>query len=670
MTDTREHERLHDAHHGDIPWLRWGPYLSERQWGTVREDYSSDGNAWDYFGHDQARSRAYRWGEDGLAGFSDERQRLCFALALWNGADPILKERLFGVTNSEGNHGEDVKEYYFYRDATPTHSWLSWLYKYPQCAYPYADLVATNHGRSRAELEYELIDTGVLDEGRLFDVGVEYAKEGPDEVLVLITAHNRGPEPAELHLLPTLWFRNTWSWTDDLGRPDRNGGPLARPSLAACAGPAGTRCVHADHPELGPRWLVVEGDAPLLFTENETNLERLFGTPNASPFVKDGINAAVVDGRADAVNPAETGTKVAAHARAVIPAGGSMIVRLRLTALDPASPEAAGAWGGAPFGPSFEGTFANREREADEFYASITPPAVDAERAKVMRQALAGMIWTKQTYHIDIERWLAEQGPGPLTGVQAKRVRNAEWIHLLNDDVISMPDKWEYPWYAAWDLAFHTVALDDGRPRLRQGTARPAAPGSLPAPERPAARLRVELRRRQPTGPRLGDAVHVHLRPGARRHGRHGLPRARLPEAAAQLHLVGQPQGPDRPQRLPGRLPGPRQHRRLRSQRAAADRRTPRTGRRHRLDGALSPRTCSRSLSSSRPSARATMDMAVKFVEHFVWIAAAMDRMGDNEDELWDEEDGFFYDVLRLPDGSAHASQGAIDGRPAAAAAR
>ncbi len=329
MTTTKanaEQERLAEAAAG-TPWRKWGPYLSERQWGTVREDYSPDGNAWNYFTHDQARSRAYRWGEDGLAGFSDEKQRLCFALGLWNGEDSIIKERLFGLANSEGNHGEDVKEYYFYLDSTPTHSYMKWLYKYPQRAYPYDDLVTTNGRRSKQELEYELLDTGIFADDRYFDVFVEYAKAAPEDILIRVTVENRGPEVATLHVLPTLWFRNTWSWAD--------GDEAGRPGLRQVAAQKGTKAVSASHPELGDRWLYVEGDAPLLFTENETNNERVFGTTNAGPYVKDGINDYVVHGFQDAVNPGGVGTKVAAdHVVAVAP-GGTSVLRLRLTDLAP-----------------------------------------------------------------------------------------------------------------------------------------------------------------------------------------------------------------------------------------------------------------------------------------------------------------------------------------------
>jgi hypothetical protein len=443
--------RLKAARDKGVAWKKWGPYLSERQWGTVREDYSKNGDAWNYFTHDQARSRAYRWGEDGLAGISDDKQRLCFALTLWNGKDPILKERLFGLTNSEANHGEDVKEYYFYLDSTPTHSYMKYLYKYPQAAYPYADLVETNRRRGRHEFEYELLDTGVFNDDRYFDVFVEYAKAGPEDILVQITATNRGPEAAELHLLPTLWFRNDWSsW---IARP------AEKPILKQVEGPAGASAVTAAHPLLGDYIWYCEGDAPLLFTENETNNERLFPNfPNASPYVKDGINSRVVLGQQGAVNPEKIGTKAAAHYRCMINPGQSATVRLRLS---PQAPAGEGRKKGAtarPFGPEFDETLAARHKEADEFYAGVIPRALHADAANVMRQALAGMLLSKQSYYYDLDKWLEERGCDPFKQM-GWSPRNDQWHHMYNGDVISMPDKWEYPWYAAWDLAFHVLSL-------------------------------------------------------------------------------------------------------------------------------------------------------------------------------------------------------------------
>jgi hypothetical protein len=445
MASTKEHERLQEARESNVPWRKWGPYLSERQWGTVREDYSDNGDAWSYFSHDQARSRAYRWGEDGLAGICDSHQVLCFALALWNGQDPILKERLFGLTNGEGNHGEDVKEYYFYLDNTPTHSYMKYLYKYPQAAYPYTDLVATNRQRSRHELEYELLDTGIFDNDRYFDIVVEYAKAAPEDVLIRISIHNRGPEAARLHVLPTVWFRNTWSWPD--------GG--AKPVLHAVEG-MGHGVIHAHHPDplfqesLADYDLYCEGQVPLLFTENETNHARLFGTSNPSPYVKDGLHHAVVHGQQEAVNPAQRGTKAAPHYQVRVEAGATQVIRLRLTRTAPGRLA-------DPFG-EFDTIVHTRQAEADAFYQALTPPSVSTDAANVMRQALAGMLWTKQYYYFDADTWLQQHRAHPLHP-PSRAFRNRDWFHMINDDIISMPDKWEYPWYAAWDLAFHTIPL-------------------------------------------------------------------------------------------------------------------------------------------------------------------------------------------------------------------
>jgi hypothetical protein len=450
---TAEHDRLEAARTQKIPWKKWGPYLSERQWGTVREDYSENGDAWNFFTHDHARSRAYRWGEDGLAGFSDDKQYLCFALALWNGKDPILKERVFGLTNSEGNHGEDVKEYYFYLDSTPTHSYMKYLYKYPQQAYPYADLVETNQRRSRNEMEYELLDTGVFNEDRYFDVCVEYAKEAPEDILIRITAYNRGPEPSEIHILPTLWFRNDWApWIFHRAE---------KPMLKQIDGPAGASAIAATHAVLGTYYLYCEGDAPLLFTENSTNHAKLhLDYPDIGPYLKDGINDYVVYGRQGAVNPERRGTKAAAHYRLQVGPGQSATVRVRLTVQAPAEPRTQAKGTAFPFGQAFDDTFSARVREADEFYDAVTPPAVkaDRDRSAVMRQAIAGMLWSKQYFYWDGDAWLEEHRAHPLHR-GSRECRNREWFHMINSDIISMPDKWEYPWYAAWDLAFHTLPI-------------------------------------------------------------------------------------------------------------------------------------------------------------------------------------------------------------------
>ena len=439
-----EQKRLAEAGE-NTPWRKWGPYLSERQWGTVREDYSESGDAWNYFTHDQARSRAYRWGEDGLAGISDDRQHLCFALTLWNGSDPILKERLFGLSNGEGNHGEDVKECYFYLDSTPTHSYMKYLYKYPQAAYPYDDLVTTNRDRGRDQAEYELLDTGVFDEDRYFDVFVEYAKASPEDLLIQIAVHNRGPEPATLRLLPTLWFRNDWSWGDDVARPT-----LRQQALDTSGG-----IVAISHRDLGERFFCAEGAPALLFTENESNAERLFGTPNPSPYVKDGIGNLIVHGKVDAVNPEKNGTKVSADYLLTLGAGESRTIRLRLSDQPIKDPSTAF---GELFGTAFESVLAARLQEADEFYAAIIPSWFTPDETSVMRQALAGMLWSKQYYDYDVGRWLKEHGVQPYKSSQ-RSIRNDRWGHMVNADIISMPDKWEYPWYAAWDLAFHVTAL-------------------------------------------------------------------------------------------------------------------------------------------------------------------------------------------------------------------
>ncbi len=441
MTDA-ERNRLQEAHEDKQPWYRWGPYLTERQWGTVREDYSPNGSAWDFFPHDHARSRTYRWGEDGLMGISDDRGLLCFALALWNEADPILKERLFGLTNSEGNHGEDVKEYYFFLDNTPTHSYMKALYKYPQRAYPYTDLVETNRNRGREEPEYELIDTRVFVEDRYFDVTMEYAKVDPLDILIRISATNRGPEAAPLHLLPTLWFRNTWAW----GYEDR------QPMLTAVVdkrgqtrGAQSVQLVHAQHHELGESWLACEGTPELLFTENETNARRLWGVGNRAPFVKDGIHETVVDKAEGKVNPQGVGTKVAAHYSMVIGPGATETILLRLSANRQSKPFTGAAE-----------LFTTRIGEADEFYSAVSTAQTEDARA-VQRQALAGLLWSKQFFYYDVDQWLRGDPAGPPPPPQ--RSRNKGWRHLSNMDIIIMPDTWEYPWYAAWDLAFHCIAM-------------------------------------------------------------------------------------------------------------------------------------------------------------------------------------------------------------------
>jgi hypothetical protein len=466
MQHDAERQRLDDVRRGKARWRMWGPYLSERQWGTVREDYSPHGTAWDYLPHDHARSRAYRWGEDGLAGFSDDKQRLCLALALWNGRDPILKERLFGLTNGEGNHGEDVKELYYYLDATPTHSYLKMLYKYPQREFPYAWLLDENRRRGKDRPEFELLNTGVFDDDRYFDVFVEYAKAGPDDILTRVTVHNRGPEAANIHVLPQVWFRNTWSWEHGAPRPrlglgseatdgrETGSGERADERAAGASGGRSAPFVVARDDELGEYCFFAEGDPTWLFCENETNTRRLFGAENATQFPKDAFHEYVVSGWTDAVNPANVGTKAGALYRTTIAAGGSAQFRLRLQSrIEDPKPRIV-----SPFA-DFDAVFEARRREADAFYAELQKDIPDADARLVQRQALAGMIWNKQFYYFDVARWLAGDPAQPPPPAQRRHGRNREWLHLNNADVISMPDKWEYPWYAAWDLAFHCIPL-------------------------------------------------------------------------------------------------------------------------------------------------------------------------------------------------------------------
>lgn len=444
--DTREGERLRLNQQQKGHWNLWGPFLSERAWGTVREDYSSDGDAWSYLPHDHARSRAYRWNEDGLAGICDRHQYLCFALALWNGKDPILKERIFGLTGSEGNHGEDVKEYYFYVDNTPTHAYMKYLYKYPQAEYPYQDLIMENKRRGKDEMEYELVDTGIFDQDRYFDVQVEYAKHNADDLLIRIRISNRGPEAAQIHLLPTLWFRNTWSWGRDSRRPT-----LAKGATESSQDPP-MRTLVASHWELGDYVMYCRDADDLLFTENESNSERLFGTPSPSPFVKDAFHAYVVEGKVESVNPAATGTKAAAHYVRTVNAGESITISLRLASM------VDGQLLDAPF-TDFDTLIENRKEEADEFYNVVLPPSLSEDAKLVARQAFAGLLWSKQFYHYTVSEWLAGDPAEPEPPSVRLQGRNHDWPHLINADVISMPDKWEFPWYASWDLGFHCVAL-------------------------------------------------------------------------------------------------------------------------------------------------------------------------------------------------------------------
>jgi hypothetical protein len=640
-----EQIRLEEARKQNVPWKKWGPYLSERQWGTVREDYSEGGDAWNFFTHDQARSRAYRWGEDGLAGISDDKQRLCFALALWNGRDPILKERLFGLTNSEGNHGEDVKEYYFYLDSTPTHSYMKYLYKYPQAAFPYAELVDTNKGRSRDEMEYELLDTGVFEGDRYFDVFVEYAKGGPEDILVRITAANRGPEAAELHLLPTLWFRNDWaSWIAESNRAP------AKPNIKQIESASGTSAVAATHPLLGEFILSCEREVPLLFTENETNNARLFPDyPNDSPYVKDGINNCVVEGRQDAVNPGRQGTKVAAHYRLKVAPGQSATVRLRLTSVDPAVESRKSTAAASSFSPEFDKTLAARLQEADEFYRSVTPPSVSRDAANVMRQAIAGMLWSKQFFFFDGDNWLDEHHSNPLHAGY-HNARNSEWFHMLNEDIISMPDKWEYPWYAAWDLAFHTLPLSIVDPDFAKEQMELMLKGVYlhPSGQMPA----YEWNFSDVNPPVHAFATLFLHRTEQALRGETDLDFLRSVFTKLLLNFTWWVNRKDRFGKnvFEGGFLGL-------DNIGVFDRSAPLPtgGHLEQADGTAWMALFSQNMMELAVELAAHdhtyEDMVVKFVEHFYYIAAAMNRSG--QDGMWDEEDGFYYDVLQLPDGSA-----------------
>ncbi len=606
----------------------------------MREDYSEGGNAWDYFSHDQARSRAYRWGEDGLAGISDDRQRLCFALALWNGKDPILKERLFGLTNSEGNHGEDVKEYYFYLDSTPTHSYMKYLYKYPQAAYPYVDLIENNRGRGRHKLEYELLDTAVFDQDRYFDVFVEYAKASAEDILVRITVWNRGPEAAELHLLPTLWLRNLWSWH---ASPDR-------PTLRQVPGGSQGNMIQASDPVLGERYFYCEGGAPLLFTENETNTQRIFGMANRTPYVKDSINDCIVQGRQEAVNPEKKGTKASAHYRLAVNPGQCQVVRLRLTNVAPADFTPANSESSSPFGRQFEEVFQARIREADEFFATVIPAALDAAATNVMRQALAGMMWSKQFYHYDVDKWLVERGSNPFQPMRKASPRNDQWHHMFNGDVISMPDKWEYPWYAAWDLAFHVLALtlvdiDFGKQQLklmlRERYMHPN--GQIPAYEwnfgdvNPPVHAWATIFTYRLDKARKGEGDTAWLKSCFHklllnftwwvnrkdRSGRNvfeggflGLDNIGVFDRSASLPTGGYLEQADGTAWMA----------------LFAD---------NMLEIAIELAMTDEDYA----------DMALKFLQHDAAITSALVQVGGTG--MWDEEDGFFYDVLRLPDGTA-----------------
>jgi Glycosyl hydrolase family 63 C-terminal domain len=618
-------------------WKRWGPYLAERQWGTVREDYSPDGEAWGYFSHDQARSRAYRWGEDGLMGITDREGRLCFGLALWNGQDRILKERLFGLANEEGNHGEDVKEAYFYLDATPTHSYLKGLYKYPQAAFPYQALVEENKRRDRLQPEFELADTGVFEDSRYFDVFCEYAKNAPDDILIRITVVNRGPATATLHVLPTLWFRNVWSWGC------KHEGCEVKPRLTR----SGSHSVVCDHATLGPFTLHQEVDAPLLFTENETNTQRLFQKANATPYVKDAFHDYVVEGRVEAVNPRQQGTKCAAHQVLTLAAGEERVIRLRLQATQPRGSAKLAANSCACFGPSFEAVFAARQAEADTFYTEVLAAVSSEQERVVARQAYAGLLWSKQFYHYVVKEWLEGDPEMPSPPVERQTGRNAEWAHLFNRDVLSMPDKWEYPWFAAWDLAFHMIPFAKLDPDfakhqlnllLREWYMSPS--GQIPAYEynfsdvNPPVHAWACWRVYKLTGPRGGRdrqflaSVFQKLLLNFTWWVNRKDPQGKNLFAGGFLGLdnIGVF---DRSKPLPA------------------------GGSLTQADGtAWMAFYCSTMLAMALELAEGDPvyeDIASKFFEHFLRIADAINHLGGSG--LWHEEDGFYYDQFVLPDG-------------------
>ncbi len=630
----REEQRLEESRQHKLHWKRWGPYLSERQWGTVREDYSPWGTAWDYFPHDQARSRAYRWGEDGIAGICDRHQYICFALALWNGQDPILKERLFGLSGGEGNHGEDVKEYYFYLDSTPTHSYMKYLYRYPQQEFPYAWLVEENRRRSRNEFEFELVDTGIFNGNRYFDVFVEYAKTTPEEILIRISVHNRGPKAAPLYLLPTLWFRNTWSW----GRDDR------RPKLHKAKELPGAAVIRAEHYYYGSRWLICQDHPNLLFTENETNFQRLFGVANRGPYVKDGINDYIVRGVRNAVNPVAEGTKVAAVYHQTVPPGQSAVFHLKISDGQP---------GDDALTDGFDRVFEERLAEADEFYSKIIPSTLSADGQNVFRQAMGGLFWSKQFYHYDIRTWLAGDPAGPPPPPERYQGRNHTWLHLYSGDVISMPDKWEYPWFAAWDLAFHCVPLALADPDyakellillLREWYMHPS--GKLPAYEwafddvNPPVQAWAAWRIYKIEWRRCGEADREFL------------------EKVFHKLLLNftwwvNRKDPDGRNVFEGGFLGL-------DNIGVFDRSKPLPtgGHIEQSDGtSWMGMFCLNMLAIAMELARqdsAYEDVASKFFEHFVYITQAMNKRGGQELSLWDEEDGFYYDVLHLPNGQHH----------------
>ena len=626
---TAEEQRLEESRQRTKHWKRWGPYLSERAWGTVREDYSPHGTAWDCFRHDHARSRAYRWNEDGIAGISDRHQRICFALALWNGRDPILKERIFGLTGSEGNHGEDVKEYYFYLDSTPTHSYMKYLYKYPQAEFPYGQLVEENRRRGKLDSEFELIDTGVFNEDRYFDVFVEYAKADEEDILIKVSAVNHGPETASLNLLPTVWFRNTWSW-------DHN--PEPKPVLRKADSESGA-VIELNDAEYGRRWLYCDATPELLFTENETNTQRIFNAPNASRFVKDGINDYIVHGAEQTVNPAQSGTKAAANYALKIKPGETTTIRLRLTNKSQANAFA-----------EFDSLFAQRVKEADEFYRTVTPENLSADAGAVMRQSLGGLLWSKQFYHYVVDPWINGDPATPKPPAERAKGRNHEWKHLYNADVISMPDKWEYPWYAAWDLAFHCVPLamvdsefakEQLLLMLREWYMHPN--GQLPAYEwafgdvNPPVHAWAAWRVYKIEKKRRGVGDTIFLKRVFQKLLLNFTWWVNRKDADGMNIFQGGFLGLDNIGVFDRSAP------------------LPTGGHIAQSDGtswmamyALNLLAIAMELAKEDKSYE---DVASKFWEHFLHIARAMNNRGHEDIKLWDDQDGFFYDVLHLPEG-------------------
>lgn len=628
---TKEEQRLEASRKRKAHWKRWGPYLSERQWGTVREDYSADGHAWKFFPHDHARSRTYRWGEDGLAGVCDRHQLICFGLALWNEQDAILKERLFGLANHQGNHGEDVKEMYFYLDSTPTHSYMKYLYKYPQRPFPYGQLIEENEKRGADEPEFELLDTGVFHEDRYFDVFVEYAKATHEDMLIKVTVHNRGPDAASLYVLPTVWFRNTWSWRTN----------AAKPSLDVDESIEGGQAIRIHHEAYGRRWFICEGEPELVFTENETNTERLWGVPNASPYVKDAFHDYLIEHRHDRVNPHRRGTKAAAIYRVSVLPAGHAVIRLRLT---------DEAVSGSSFDQTYEHVLARRKAEADEFYDKHARPSWSEDAKNIQRQAFAGLLWSKQYYYYDVSTWLAGDEVGPAPPAERRSGRNADWRHLYNADVVSMPDKWEYPWYATWDLAFHCMSL------------------ALVDPDFAKDQLLLFLRE-----------WYLH-------------PNGQLPAYEWDFHDVNPPVhawATWRVYNIDRRLRGQADHRFLEQvfhklllnftwwvNRKDVDGKNvfqggflgldnigvfdrsktlPTGGRLDQSDATswmgmfcLNMLAIALELASTNP---AYEGVASKFFEHFVYINHAINGRGDDCLDLWDEQDGFYYDMLHMPDG-------------------